>query len=236
MGKRILTRRRGAAKPSLISPSHRHKTGGPIRYPLNYQGNGKVTGLRHVTGRTAVVADVLFEDGTKLPMLASEGMSVGQAVIITDKTMIQPGNVTVVSKIPEGTPIYNIEGRPNDGGKYVRTAGNNAEVVSHDKNRTIIRMPSGKFRDFHPACRATVGLVAGGGRGDKPFVKAGKKHHLMKTKAARWPRVRGVAMNPVDHPHGGGNHSYTPGKTSVARGTPPGRKVGKIAPSRTGKR
>jgi large subunit ribosomal protein L2 len=220
----------------LTSPSHRHKTGGAIRYPVNFTGTGKVIGLRHATGRTAVVADVIFEEGKSFTMLASEGMSVGQEVVMTDKTIIKPGNVTLISKIPEGTPVYNLEGRPNDGGKFVRTAGNNAEVVSHSKKHTIIRMPSGKFRPFHPNCRATVGLVAGGGRGDKPFVKAGKKFHLMKTKAARWPRVRGVAMNPVDHPHGGGNHNYTPGRTSVARGTPPGRKVGKIAPSRTGKR
>jgi large subunit ribosomal protein L2 len=163
-------------------------------------------------------------------------MHIGQEVSFTDKTVIQPGNVTIVSKIPEGTPIYNLEARPNDGGKFVKTAGAAAEIVSHDAKRTIVRMPSGKFRSFHPLCRATIGLVAGGGRGDKPFLKAGKKFHHMKARAARWPRVRGVAMNPVDHPHGGGAHNYTPGRTSVARGTPPGRKVGKIAPSRTGKR
>ena len=234
MGKRILTRRRGAAKPRVTSPSHKHK--GQIRYPVKFQGTGKVIGLRHAPGRTAVVADVSFEDGSDIKLIAAEGMSIGQSVTFTDRTMIQPGNVTVIRKIPEGTPIYNIEGRPNDGGKFVRTAGNNAEIVSHDSKGTVIRMPSGKFRRFHGECRATVGLVAGGGRGDKPFVKAGKKYHLMKTKAVKWPRVRGVAMNPVDHPHGGGAHNYTPGRTSVARGTPPGRKVGKIAPSRTGKR
>ncbi|MHB8634517.1 MAG: 50S ribosomal protein L2, partial [Thermoplasmatota archaeon] len=136
----------------------------------------------------------------------------------------------------EGTRVNNFEGRPNDGGKFVRTAGNAAEIVSHDPNRTVIRMPSGKFRDFHPLARATIGLVAGGGRGDKPFLKAGKRFHSMRAKGVRWPRVRGVAMNPVDHPHGGGAHNFRGGQTSVARGAPPGRKVGKIAPSRTGMR
>lgn len=234
MGKRILTRRRGAAAPRLTSPGHKHK--GAVRYPTVLSGTAKVTGLRHAPGRSAILAELTLEDGTKLSHLASEGMHIGQEVVFTDKTQIKPGNVTIVSKIPEGTPIFNVEGRPLDGGKFCRTAGNNAEIVSHDRKRTVIRMPSGKFRDFHPNCRATIGLAAGGGRGDKPFVKAGKKHHLMKTKAVKWPRVRGVAMNPVDHPHGGGAHNYTPGRTSVARGTPPGRKVGKIAPSRTGKR
>ncbi len=234
MGKRILTRRRGAAKPRLTSPSHKHK--GAVRYPVKFQGTGKVARLMHAPGRTTVLAELAFQDGSTSLQIAAEGQAVGDDVTFTDKTMIKPGNVTIVSKIPEGTPIYNVEGRPNDGGQYCRSGGNAAEIVSHDSKGTVIRMPSGKFRRFHPECRATIGLAAGGGRGDKPFLKAGKKHHLMKTKAQRWPRVRGVAMNPVDHPHGGGAHNYTPGKTSVARGTPPGRKVGKIAPKRTGKR
>ena len=234
MGKRILARRRGAAKPRLISPGHKHK--GDVAYPTTYNGNATVTRLYHAPGRTAVMAELKREDGKTQTHIASEGMFVGQEIVFTDTTQIRSGNVTIVSKIPEGTPVFNIEGRPHDGGSLVRSAGNAAEIVSHDAKRTIIRMPSGKFRSFHPRCRATIGLVAGGGRGDKPFLKAGKKHHLMKTRAQRWPRVRGVAMNPVDHPHGGGGHNYTPGRTSVARGTPPGRKVGKIAPSRTGKR
>lgn len=234
MGKRILTRRRGAAKPRLISPGHKHK--GQVRYPRVASGTGTITKIFHGPGRTAVLCEVTFEDGTTTQTIASEGLRVGQEVAYTEKTQIKPGNVTIVSKIPEGTPIFNIEGRPNDGGRYVRTGGNNAEIVSHDRKRTMIKMPSGKFRAFHPRCRATVGLAAGGGRHDKPFLKAGKKFHLMKAKAVKWPKVRGVAMNPVDHPHGGGGHNYTPGRTSVSRGTPPGRKVGKIAPSRTGKR
>ena len=234
MGKRILTRRRGAAAPRMISPSHLHK--GDVRYPVAYKGDGTVAELIHAPGRTAVLARVRFADGTEMLQVACEGMAIGQAVKLTDTTQIHPGNVTIVSKIPEGTPIYNIEARPNDGGKFVRTAGNAAEVVSHDAAKTIIRMPSGKFREFHPLARATIGLVAGGGRGDKPFLKAGKKHHHMKARGQRWPRVRGVAMNPVDHPHGGGAHNFRGGQTSVARGAPPGRKVGKIAPSRTGMR
>ncbi len=234
MGKRVMSRRRGAAPPRLTSPSHKHK--GKVSYPLGVIGTGKVAKLMHGPGRTTVLAVIEMDDGLKTLQIAAEGQAVGDAVVFTDKTMIKPGNVTIVSKIPEGTPIYNIEGRPNDGGQFCRAGGNAAEIVSHDAKRTVIRLPSGKFRDFNPKCRATIGLAAGGGRGDKPFLKAGKKFHAMKTRAVRWPRVRGVAMNPVDHPHGGGAHNYTPGRTSVARGTPPGRKVGKIAPSRTGKR
>ncbi|HUR62739.1 MAG TPA: 50S ribosomal protein L2 [Candidatus Thermoplasmatota archaeon] len=234
MGKRILTRRRGAAAPRMLSPSHLHK--GNVSYPVKFLGTGKVVSLEHAPGRTCILAKVKFPDGTESLHIANEGMSVGQDVVFTDTTQISPGNVTVVSKIPEGTPIFNMEARPNDGGKFCRTAGNAAEIVTHEAERTIIRMPSGKFRNFHPLARATIGLVAAGGRGDKPFLKAGKVHHAMKAKGVRWPRVRGVAMNPVDHPHGGGAHNFRGGQTSVARGAPPGRKVGKIAPSRTGMR
>ncbi len=234
MGKRIISRRRGAGAPRLTSPSHKHQ--GDVTYPRGLEGTATVTGIRHATGRTAVIMDLKFDDGTETRQIAPEGVVVGQDVTWTRTTQVKPGNVTILSKIPEGTPVFNLEIQPGDGGKMVKAAGNQAEIVSHDAKRTVVRLPSGKFRNFHPECRATIGVVAGGGRGDKPFLKAGKKHHLMKTRAQRWPRVRGVAMNPVDHPHGGGAHNYTPGKTSVARGTPPGRKVGKIAPKRTGKR
>jgi large subunit ribosomal protein L2 len=234
MGKRILTRRRGAMAPRMLSPSHLHK--GNVSYPVKFLGDGQVVSLEHAPGRTSILATVRFADGTESLHIANEGMSIGQTVTFTDSTQIQPGNVTIVSKIPEGTPVYNIEARPNDGGKFCRTAGNAAEIVGHDAEKTIIKMPSGKFRNFHPLARATIGLVAGGGRGDKPYLKAGKKFHAMKAKGVRWPRVRGVAMNPVDHPHGGGAHNFRGGQTSVARGAPPGRKVGKIAPSRTGMR
>jgi large subunit ribosomal protein L2 len=234
MGKRILTRRRGAGAPRMLSPSHRHK--GNISYPVKWTGTAVVQGIEHMPGRTNLLARLKTSEGNDLLTIAHEGMSVGQTVTFTDTTQIQPGNVTIVSRIPEGTPVFNIESRPNDGGKFVRTAGTAAEIIGHDAEKTIIRLPSGKFRNVHPLARATIGLVAGGGRGDKPFLKAGKKFHHMRARGQRWPRVRGVAMNPVDHPHGGGAHNFRGGQTSVARGAPPGRKVGKIAPSRTGMR
>ncbi len=220
--------------PRMLSPSHRHS--GNVSYPVNWTGTATVEKIDHAPGRTCILATLKTSEGKELLHIASEGMSVGQTVVFTNTTQIQPGNVTVVSKIPEGTPIYNIEARPNDGGKFVRTAGTAAEIVTHAEGRTVVRMPSGKFRDCHPLARATIGLVAGGGRGDKPFLKAGKVYHHMRARGQRWPRVRGVAMNPVDHPHGGGAHNFRGGQTSVARGAPPGRKVGKIAPSRTGMR
>ena len=235
MGKRILSRRRGAAPPRMISPSHLHH--GDVKYPVKWMGTATVQSIAHAVGRSCIFATLKTEDGTELTHIANEGLSVGQQVTFTDTTQIQPGNVTIVSKIPEGTPVFNIESRPNDGGRFVKTAGTAAEIVTHaESGKTIIRMPSGKFREFHPLARATIGLVAGGGRGDKPFMKAGKKFHAMRAKGVRWPRVRGVAMNPVDHPHGGGSHNFKGAPTSQRRGTPPGAMVGKIAPKRTGMR
>src|ERR1041384_3901760 len=235
MGKRILSRRRGAAPPRRITPSHLHHA--DVKYPVNWQGTATVESIAHATGRTCIFATLKTADGKELTHIANEGLSVGQQVTFTDTTQIQPGNVTIVSKIPEGTPVFNIESRPNDGGRFVKTAGTAAEIVTHaESGKTIIRMPSGKFREFPPLARATIGLVAGGGRGDKPFMKAGKKFHAMRAKGVRWPRVRGVAMNPVDHPHGGGSHNFKGAPTSQRRGTPPGAMVGKIAPKRTGMR
>jgi large subunit ribosomal protein L2 len=107
-------------------------------------------------------------------------------------------------------------------------------MVAHDEGKATIEMPSGQMKRMSPHCRATIGVVAGGGRPDKPYMKAGKKFHKMKTKAGKYPSVRGVAMNSVDHPFGGGNKQH-PGKPKgAARGAPPGRKVGSIAARRTG--
>jgi large subunit ribosomal protein L2 len=96
-------------------------------------------------------------------------------------------------------------------------------------------MPSGKTKWFNARCRATIGIVAGGGRVEKPFVKAGNKYHKMANTASNWPRVRGVAMNVIDHPFGGGGHQHTGRPKTIARGTSPGRTVGSVAARRTGK-
>ncbi|PKK85949.1 MAG: 50S ribosomal protein L2 [Thermoplasmata archaeon HGW-Thermoplasmata-1] len=234
MGKRIIQQRRGAAKPRHLSPSHRHK--GEVKYPLVDVANGKVVDIFHDPGHSSPIAKVEMEDGVSFSMLAAEGLFVGSEVKITDKTQIKPGFILPISKIPEGTPVYNLELRPGDGGKLVRSAGGSATVVSHDAEKTMVQLASGKFKNFGPNCRATIGVVSGGGRGDKPFLKAGKKFHALRCKAKRFPIVRGVAMNPIDHPHGGGSHNYAGGPTSIARGAPPGQKVGNIAPSRTGRR
>jgi len=111
-----------------------------------------------------------------------------------------------------------------------------ATVTDKMEGRVAVRMPSGSTKWFNGQCRATIGIVAGGGRSEKPFVKAGKKYHKMKNTASNWPRVRGFAMNVIDHPFGGGGHQHAGRPKTVSRGTSPGRKVGHIAARRTGRR
>jgi len=163
-------------------------------------------------------------------------MGTGDVIEAGESVELKPGNITTLKNIPEGVPVCNVEAQPGDGGKFARASGTFALVVSHEEDRVLVQMPSGQLKWFNPMCRAMVGVVAGGGRTDKPFVKAGKKYHKMKSKAAKWPRVRGVAMNAVDHPFGGGKHQHVGRPKTVSRNAPPGRKVGSIAARRTGVR
>lgn len=232
MGKRLITQRRGKASPVYKNPSHRHL--GPAKHPkVPSETTGIVKDIVQAPGRSSPLALVETTTGT-VNVIAAEGTSVGQTLRFTTSD-IKPGNLAYLHAIPEGTPIYNIEAQPGDGGKFVRAAGTAAFVVSREPTRVTIRLPSGAFKQFHPSCRATIGVVAGGGHIDKPLAKAGKAHHKYRSKSNKFPKVRGVAMNPVDHPHGGGNAHRKEGKpTTLKRGTPPGRNVGHIAARRTG--
>ncbi|MFA7342418.1 MAG: 50S ribosomal protein L2, partial [Candidatus Methanomethylophilaceae archaeon] len=137
----------------------------------------------------------------------------------------------MLANIPEGTLVHNVELLPGDGGKLIRTAGTSGTVVSRG-DKVVVLMPSGAMKQFEPRCRAAVGIVAGGGRGDKPFGKSGKKYHALKSKAKMHFKVSGVAMNPVDHPHGGGAHKHVGKPSTVSRNAPPGRKVGRLSPKK----
>lgn len=162
-------------------------------------------------------------------------MHTGQFVYCGKKAVLSVGNVLPLSSLPEGTIICNVEGKSGDRGTLARTSGNYATVIGHtDDGTSRIRLPSGAKKTVPSAARATVGIVAGGGRIDKPLLKAGRAYHKYKVKRNSWPRTRGVAMNPVDHPHGGGNHQHIGHSSTVKRGSVPGQKVGLIAARRTG--
>ncbi len=240
MGKRLISQRRGRGTPTYRSASHRFK--GKIKYraydSIESEGSlkGKVVDIMHDPGRTAPVARVKFENGEERLILAPEALMLNEEVECGVKARVKPGNSLPLSEIPEGTPIYNIENRPGDGGKLVRSSGTYASLITHDADKAVIELPSGELKALNPQCRATVGVVAGGGRREKPFLKAGKKYHALRAKGKKSVTVRGVAMNAVDHPHGGGNRQHPGRPTTVSRHAPPGRKIGSIAARRTGKR
>lgn len=227
MGKRLITQRRGRGGSQYRSPSHRHVD--DVRLPAFNEGSGTITDLVHAPGRTSPLAEVTF-DGKKDYLLAVEGTKVGQTLTV-GPGKIAPGNIMVLSNIPEGTPIHNIESLPGDGGKYAKTAGTSASVISRG-DKVVVQMPSGEMKEFNPNCRAVIGIVAGGGRDDKPFAKSGKKYHTLRSRSKAYFKVSGVAMNPVDHPHGGGNHKHVGKPSTVGRNVPPGRKVGRLSPKK----
>ena len=229
MGKRIIPRRRGRGR-RYKAADNRFK--GDARHPRSKSSKGKVVELMHDPGRTAPVAKIEDQNGT-YTMIAHDGMHVGQEISSGHGAEIDVGNTSYVGSIPEGTKIYNIEMKPGDGGKFARAAGNAATIVSHGK-KTIVRLPSKAQKAIDNMCRATVGAVAGSGRREKPIAKAGKNFYRNRARPKIWPKVRGVAMNAVDHPHGSGRKQTIGINSTVSRNAPPGRKVGHIAAKRTG--
>jgi len=230
MGRRIQGQRRGRGGPTFRAPSHRYKA--ELSHKKDEERDtisGEIVDIEHDPARSAPVAAVEFEDGDRRLVLAPEGVTVGETIQVGVSAEIKPGNTLPLAEIPEGVPVCNVESSPGDGGKFARASGTSAQLMTHDKRVAVVKLPSGQVKRLNPQCRATIGVVAGGGRTEKPFVKAGNKHHKMKARGTKWPRVRGVAMNAVDHPFGGGGRQH-PGKPkSVSRNAPPGRKVGDIA-------
>jgi len=239
MGKPLGTQRRGKGSPTFRVASHRFHTTAAFRtYDDSEKAGavrGQVTGFDNGPERSGLLMNVLFEDGERRLLLAPEGIKQGDAIECGTLAAVRKGCVLPLANIPDGTPIYNIELRPGDGGKMVRAAGTTAYVVSHEPGAVWIRLPSRKTKRLLNVCRAAVGVIAGGGHGDKPYLKAGKRWHAYKARGKKSMSVRGVKMSPYDHPFGGKQHHVGYSKT-VGRGAPPGRKVGLIAASRTGRR
>ena len=227
MAKRLRTQRRGAGGNQYRSPSHRHVD--DIRLPAVSNAEGIVKDIIHAPGRTSPLAVVDY-DGKKNYQIAAEGMSVGQKVVI-GKSPAKPGNIMALAAIPEGTEIHNIEAQPGHGGNYVNVAGASGTVVSRG-SVVIVEMPSGVLKEFNPNCRAAIGVVAGGGRGDKPLAKAGKNVLTLRSRSTAPFKTKGVAMNPVDHPHGGGSHAHVGGPNCQKRTASPGQKVGFLPPKK----
>ena len=159
----------------------------------------KVVGIEYDPNRTAFIALLHYADGEKRYIIAPAGIQVGQEIISGEKAAPEVGNAMKIKNIPFGTVIHNIELRPGQGGKIVRSAGSYAQLNAKDGKYAAIKMPSGESRLILQECMATIGSVSNSDHSLEVSGKAGRSRWK-----GRRPRVRGVAMNPVDHPMGGG--------------------------------
>jgi large subunit ribosomal protein L2 len=237
MGRRILTQRRGKGTQNFRSPKHKKK--GKIQHlhiPKGTNVKGTIIDFIHEGGRGTPLALIDFENGVRQLWLPPEGMFIGDTIEYGEKTEIAIGNSMQLRNIPEGSLVYNIELRPGDGGKLIRASGTTATVITRTERGVTILLPSGARKMINQMSRATIGIVAGGGKVTRPFMKAGTKWHLMRTKATTWPVVRGCVMNAHSHPFGGGSKHRAGMSTCCSRNAPPGRKVGLIAASQSGRK
>ena len=236
MGRRITSQARGRGTRRYISLRHRYK--GEARHKIDTKEVhfGTVLKLEHSPAHSAPIALVRYDDGEEGYIIAPEGIAIGDTISIGKGAEIKTGCTLSLLDIPDGSSIYNIEQIKGDGGRFVRASGTFAKILSKTKNGVTILMPSKKEKIFNSNCMATIGIVAGGGRTDKPFVKAGNRWHAMRARGKLYPITSAVAKNAVDHPFGSGRGRHM-GKPSVPpRFAPPGRKVGQIHAKRTGRK
>ena len=229
MGKRIISQARGHGsfsyrvrrKAFMLKPA----------YPINIEGEWEVVNLVTEAGHSAPVAILKNKVGKIFQNFAAKGLYVGQKITFNG---VKNGDVSYLSNLPNGTKIFNMELRPNDGGRLVRTSGNSAVVMNNDGKNVRIMMPSKEEKIFGGRCRATIGETAGQGRLEKPILKAGKMHFIKKSRNKLWPRTSAVKMNIIDHPFGSGR-GKRPKSKIVKRMASPGQKVGHLRPRRTGR-
>ena len=195
----------------------RHKGGGNRRKfrIIDFKRNktdvpGKVLRLEYDPNRSANIALIEYEDNERRYILAPAGLTAGDTVISSKNADIKPGNALPITSIPVGTVIHNIELHPGKGAQLVRSAGTAAQLMAREGAMAQIRLPSGEYRLVRSNCMATIGQVGNVDHGNIHIGKAGRKRHM----GVR-PTVRGSVMNPVDHPHGGGE-----GKSPIGRPGP----------------
>ncbi len=167
----------------------------------------KVERLEYDPNRSAFIALVQYEDGEQSYILAPQRLAVGDTVISGEKADIKPGNAMPLGSIPVGTIVHNVEMKPGKGGQIARSAGTYVQLVGRDAGYALLRLGSGEVRMVRAECMASIGAVSNPDKANAKLGKAGRKRWVGKR-----PAVRGVAMNPVDHPHGGGE-----GRTSGGR-------------------
>lgn len=172
---------------------------------------GKVATIEYDPNRSARIALVAYADGEKRYILQPVGMKVGDSVVAGERVDILPGNALPLKNIPLGTQLHNVEMKPGKGGQIARSAGSSVQLIAKEGNYASLRMPSGEVRRILKECLATVGQVGNVDHENISLGKAGRTRWL-----GRRPNVRGVAMNPVDHPLGGGEGSTAGGRHPVS--------------------
>ena len=171
--------------------------------------------IEYDPNRTARIALLVYADGEKRYIIAPNGLKVGQGILSGKGAAPEIGNTLFLSEIPFGTLIHNLELKPEQGGKIVRSAGTSAQLMSRDGKYATVKMPSGETRMILQTCKATIGIVSNGDHSLEISGKAGRSRWL-----GRRPRVRGVVMNPVDHPMGGGEGRASGGHPRSRKGIP----------------
>ena len=213
----LATKKKNAGRNSYGRITVRHRGGGNRRkyriidFKRNKDGMpATVIGIEYDPNRSANIALIQYEDGTKAYIIAPLGLTDGDVVVSGTGADIKPGNALFIKDIPVGTLIHNIELYPGRGGQLVRSAGNSAQLMAKEGDYAQVRLPSGEVRMVRLDCKATIGIVGNQQHENISIGKAGRKRHM------GWrPTVRGVVMNPNDHPHGGGE-----GKSPIGRPAP----------------
>ena len=202
----LATKKKNAGRNSYGRITVRHQGGGNRqKYRLvdfkrrKDDMKATVVGIEYDPNRSANIALIQYEDGEKAYILAPIGLKDGDKVVSGERADIKPGNCMKIENIPVGTMIHNIELNPGQGGKLVRAAGQEAQLMAKEGKYAHVRLPSGEMRLIMAVCRATIGTIGNSDHENVKLGKAGRSRHLGKR-----PEVRGSVMNPNDHPHGGG--------------------------------
>jgi len=236
MGKRLIQQARGRGGPAYRAKSFNYAGELKHRSVTSELVSGTVLDIMTSAGHSAPVIKIKYEDGVLSLLPAPEFIRVGDVVQSGPGSTINAGNIVSLKDIPEGTPIYNIESQPGDGGKFCRTSGSSARLISKSDKHVTILLPSKKEKVFHNTCRACIGVVAAGGRREKPLLKAGAQHYKKRATNKHWPNPSASSQNAVDHPFGNTRSSRKARQKAASRHAPPGRKVGSLWPKRVGKK
>jgi len=200
---RITARRRGGGhkRRFRVVDFKRRKSGVP----------GRVSSIEYDPNRSAFIALIAYADGEKSYILAPGGLAVGATVMAGPEAPIAVGNALPLGRIPVGTTVHSVEMNPGQGARLARSAGTGVQIMGRDDDGKVqLRLPSGEIREVPAACAATVGQVGNADHSNIVLGKAGRSRWL-----GRRPKVRGVVMNPVDHPHGGGEGKSSGGRHPV---------------------